>query len=95
MARSNDILNGGDDDDALDGGLGMDVLNGGAGNDSTSLSDGAVAMIVTIDGVANDGAAGDTENVGTDVESVSPATATTPSPGPRHPTDSSAAPATT
>jgi Ca2+-binding RTX toxin-like protein len=70
----NDSISGGDGDDFLDdGGLGgdspaptggNDVLDGGAGSDSTSYSrGGATPVSLTLDGAANDGYAGETDNL--------------------------------
>ncbi len=64
-----DVVNGGAGDDELDGGPGADVLNGGDGNDVVSYS-GATPVLVTLDAIANDGAAGEGDNVGNDVEDI-------------------------
>ena len=69
--------NGGGDD--FVGGPGADSIGGGPGSDSVSYAnnfsgigepDPLAGVSVTLDGVANDGAAGEGDNVGTDVESV-------------------------
>jgi Ca2+-binding RTX toxin-like protein len=65
----NDTINGAGGDDELDGGPGADVLNGGEGSDSVAYADSA-AVSVTLDGVANDGVAGEGDNVGADVEDI-------------------------
>src|SRR3954452_23878806 len=74
-----DTINGGDGNDALSGGDGDDTLNGGAGADSVSGGDGidrafvttdGAAVSVSLDGVANDGAPGEGDNVQPDVENV-------------------------
>jgi hypothetical protein len=65
----NDVVNGGGGDDELDGGPGADVLNGGDGSDSVAYA-GAASVSVTLDGVANDGVAGEGDNVGNDVEDI-------------------------
>lgn len=77
-----DTLNGGADDDdlrggagndVLAGGSGADILNGGADLDTVTYATSAVANTVTLDGVADDGAAGEGDNVGgtgNDVENV-------------------------
>ena len=74
-----DSLRGGDGSDRLDGGPGRDEMFGGGGIDSAELSDefpggdGAPTIrdqSVTLDDVANDGAAGEGDNVGADVEDV-------------------------
>jgi Ca2+-binding RTX toxin-like protein len=79
-AVGNDTLRGGAGDDLLFGGGGDDVLlggvaadgadgfSGGAGNDTVDYGARASAITVTIDDVADDGAAGEGDNVGTDVE---------------------------
>lgn len=65
----NDVINGGGGDDELDGGPGADVLNGGPGDDVVSYS-GTTGVSVTLDGMANDGAPGEGDNVGADVEDI-------------------------
>ena len=65
----NDVVNGAGGNDELDGGPGADVLNGGDGSDAV-LYDGSTGVSVTLDGVANDGAAGEGDNVGADVEDI-------------------------
>jgi Ca2+-binding RTX toxin-like protein len=66
----NDTLSGGDGDDTLSGGAGADTLSGGNGSDSVSYAGAAVPVRVTLDGLAGDGAAGENDNVGADVENV-------------------------
>jgi len=69
--QGNDTLNGGGGDDTLDGGLGADVFNGGVGsNDVAYYALRPQALNISIDGVANDGAAGEGDNVGLDVENL-------------------------
>ncbi len=79
-----DKLTGGLGDDLLDGGPGIDdlgqikvadgadVLVGGAGVDQVSYATRAAGdpLSVTLDGLANDGSAGEGDNVGSDVENV-------------------------
>jgi Ca2+-binding RTX toxin-like protein len=74
-----DTLNGGADPDTLIGGLGADTLIGGAGTDALSGGDGidtasyaerATAVTVTLDGLANDGGAGENDAVASDIESA-------------------------
>jgi Ca2+-binding RTX toxin-like protein len=65
----NDTVNGGDGDDFLTGGAGTDVLSGGAGIDGVSLTSTS-SIAVTLDGLPNDGAPGENDNVLTDVEDV-------------------------
>jgi Ca2+-binding RTX toxin-like protein len=65
-----DTLNGDTGDDALVGGTGADAFNGGAGVDLADFSTRLSAVTISIDGVANDGFPGETDNVKTDVENV-------------------------
>ena len=65
-----DILNGAGGDDRLVPGLGVDVVQGDAGQDSVSYSERSAAVNVTLDGVANDGEAGEADLVGVTVEQV-------------------------
>ena len=69
-AGGNDTLNGGDGDDVLNGGGGADTVSGGNGIDSVSYAGATVAVRVTLDGLAGDGAAGENDNVQGDVENV-------------------------
>lgn len=64
----NDFLLGGAGEDELDGGPGADAISGGGDRDSVSYADAPVT--VTLDGVADDGAAGEGDNIGADVEDV-------------------------
>ncbi len=74
--EGNDLLDGGAGEDTLDGGGGADVYRGGDGIDSADVigtTQGrsfAVNLSVTLDDIANDGAAGERDNVGSDVEDV-------------------------
>ncbi len=65
----NDTLSGAGGDDEFDGGPGADSFSGNEGSDAVSYS-GGTPVDVTIDGVANDGAAGEGDNVGLDVEDL-------------------------
>lgn len=65
-----DTLIGLEGDDDLDGGLGGDVLRGGGGIDAATYAGRAGAVAVTIDGRADDGEAGEGDNVSTDIEDV-------------------------
>lgn len=59
----NDELRGGSDGDTLDGDIGTDLLNGGTGVDTASYATRVGAnLTITLDGVANDGAAAGAEN---------------------------------
>ena len=65
----NDVINAGGGDDDIDGGPGADVINGGDGTDSVSYP-GTAGVDVNIDGFPNDGALGEGDSVGADVEDV-------------------------
>jgi hypothetical protein len=65
----NDALLGLAGDDELDGGPGADGISGGAGADDSVSYTGA-PVNVTLDGQANDGAAGEGDNVLPDVEDI-------------------------
>ena len=65
----NDQLDGAEGSDQLDGGAGADVLRGGGGLDSV-IYGGAVAVKVTINGLADDGAVGEGDLVADDVEAI-------------------------
>lgn len=70
----NDVMNGDDGNDTFDEGSaanGSDVMNGGAGIDTVDYSARTVALVVTMDGVAaNDGEAGENDNVKADIENL-------------------------
>jgi hypothetical protein len=74
-----DILRGGAGNDAIDGGSGRDTIEGGTGTDATSGGDGTDVVsyedragtepvTISLDGAANDGAPGENDAVGADVE---------------------------
>ncbi len=77
-----DSLSGGSGRDSVQGGAGDDTIpdagadtdpdsfSGGAGTDLIDYSDAAVGVTVTLDGLANDGGAGEADNVGADIEDV-------------------------
>jgi Ca2+-binding RTX toxin-like protein len=67
-----DTLTGNALDNDLDGGLGADVLSGGAGTDTADYGDRTADVLVSLDGVANDGEDGERDSVGPggDVENV-------------------------
>jgi Ca2+-binding RTX toxin-like protein len=67
----NDTLAGDDGDDVVAGGRGSDRLGGGAGNDTADYDEAASPVTVVLDGSANDGEAGERDNVLTDVENIS------------------------
>jgi Ca2+-binding RTX toxin-like protein len=66
------VLDGGTGDDVLRGLLGPDHLAGGAGSDLTTYSERSASepVDVSLDGTANDGAAGEGDLVGADVEAT-------------------------
>ena len=75
----NDTVIGGDGQDALFGEAGVDVLMGGANRDTydggteldtVSYGDHELPVAASLDGVANDGEAGENENVGATVENL-------------------------
>ena len=66
----NDTLRGNGGADVMDGGGGADTFAGGSEQDTVDYSSRTTPVTVTIDGVANDGAAGENDNVGTDVDIV-------------------------
>jgi Ca2+-binding RTX toxin-like protein len=68
--EGDDALDGGEGDDHLDGGGGADAISGGAGRDGVNYSRRTAALNVSLDGNADDGAAGEGDNVAEDVERV-------------------------
>lgn len=66
----NDTLNGLDGNDVLDGGFGTDILNGGAGIDTADYSSRTHHLVLDLDGVADDGAVGEKDRIGTDIENI-------------------------
>ena len=66
----NDYLAGGNGNDSLNGGAGTDILRGGAGSDIAWSDYQTLNETVTLDDIANDGVAGENDNVRSDVESV-------------------------
>src|SRR5204862_2764067 len=66
----NDTLNGLAGNDTLDGGLGSDFLVGGSGNDTADYSQRTENVTLNADGVANDGALGENDNIQGDVETL-------------------------
>ncbi len=65
-----DYLAGDAGNDRLDGGLSGDNLNGGDGRDLADYSSRAVGVVVSLDGVVNDGAPGENDFIASDVEGV-------------------------
>jgi Ca2+-binding RTX toxin-like protein len=67
----NDSLQGGDGIDTLVGGLGADDMTGGPGTDNADYSGAPVPLSVNaFDNQPNDGAAGESDNVHSDVEVI-------------------------
>jgi Ca2+-binding RTX toxin-like protein len=76
----NDTLRGGNGDDTLNGGDGNDtfttgaiadgndVMIGGAGTDTADYSTRTAAVTLSLNATADDGATGETDNIGSDVE---------------------------
>lgn len=81
-ASGNDSIAGDFGTDSIDGGSGdddfrtssgdveTDVYTGGPGTDRISYQNALAPLSVTLDGTANDGVAGENDNVGPDVEDV-------------------------
>ena len=68
-----DVLSGGDGDDTFVAGPtadGGDALAGGAGRDTADYSLRTANLAISLDDVANDGAAGELDNVASDIEIV-------------------------
>jgi Ca2+-binding RTX toxin-like protein len=77
-----DAIAGGDGDDTPTGGAGNDffdegaaangseAIGGGSGNDLVTYGSRAAGVVVTMDGVFDDGEAGESDSVGTDVENA-------------------------
>ena len=65
-----DVLDGGAGNDVMVGGAGADTFAGGPGTDTVSYAREPLPVTVTADGQANDGEAGEGDNVGFDVETV-------------------------
>ena len=62
--KGNDSILGGDSNDTLDGGAGgADLLSGGTGLDTANYSTRNDNLNISLDGVANDGATGEKDNV--------------------------------
>jgi len=60
----------GSGNDTLDGAGGADELRGGDGVDTSTYASRSAAVVVTLDDVADDGEAGEKDNVRSDVENV-------------------------
>jgi Ca2+-binding RTX toxin-like protein len=78
-AFGNDLEDGGAGDDDIgyspgvshDDDQGADLLRGGDGADRLRLSGHSGGMTITLDGQANDGAPGEGDNIGSDIEKIS------------------------
>jgi hypothetical protein len=66
----NDRIDGAAGDDDLDGGPGADDMHGGSGVDSALYGGRSAPVAVTLDNVADDGEAGEKDNVHSDVEQL-------------------------
>lgn len=64
-----DELTGTPWDDTIRGGAGADTISGGNGNDTTDYSERAAAVVVSLDGVVNDGQPGEGDVLG-GIESI-------------------------
>jgi hypothetical protein len=65
-----DTLSGGAGRDTLDGGLGTDQMNGGDGDDTATYEDRTAPLVLSLDGVANDGEPGENDALAADIEDV-------------------------
>jgi hypothetical protein len=72
LETGNDVKNGGDGNDRIIASRdpGNDVYTGGAGVDLLDFSDASAGVSVSLDGEADDGPAGETDNAGTDIENI-------------------------
>lgn len=73
--HGNDAVRGGDGDDDLDYSPeyeldGSDLVEGGTGSDAFGYFGRTISVSVSLDGQANDGQAGENDNVGADIEGV-------------------------
>ena len=66
----NDSLNGGAGNDSLQGETGADVFIGGTGTDTAKYSEKTTGLTIDIDNKADDGAAGENDNIKSDVENI-------------------------
>ncbi|GAA4677392.1 calcium-binding protein [Phytohabitans rumicis] len=65
-----DTVNGAGGNDTLVGDWGTDQLTGGTGSDTASYRNHKAAVTASLDGVANDGAAGENDMIAVDVENL-------------------------
>jgi Ca2+-binding RTX toxin-like protein len=68
--HANDVIYGGDGDDHITGSKGSDFISGGAGYDIVTYADKTAGINVSFDGVANDGNAGEGDNVQDDIDEI-------------------------
>ncbi|MEU7838597.1 MULTISPECIES: calcium-binding protein [unclassified Nonomuraea] len=66
----NDSLTGGPGNDDLRGGVGVDTYAGGSGQDVVSYAEKGEPVKASLNGVADDGIAGEQENIPNDVEDI-------------------------
>ncbi len=67
----NDSLSGGDGNDTLEPGAGADTVQGGAGtHDAVSYAGETTPVSLSLDGIANDGAVGESDNLGAGIEDL-------------------------
>ena len=66
----NDSLYGEDGNDTLVGGLGADIMSGGRGVDAVTYAHMTVGVTVTLDKIADDGAAGENDQARPDIENI-------------------------
>jgi hypothetical protein len=66
----NDSLNGGSGNDSLQGETGADVFIGAAGTDTAKYSEKTKGLTLDIDNSADDGIAGEKDNIKSDVENI-------------------------
>ena len=64
------MLSGGAGDDTLRGGAAADTFAGGPGEDLVTYDDRTASVSATLNGLADDGAAGEGDRIGTDIEDV-------------------------
>ncbi len=69
-AFANDLNGGSAGNDTLVGGTGTDTYTGGSGSDTVSYAEHTSDVSASIDATANDGAAGELENIPSDVENL-------------------------
>jgi hypothetical protein len=64
------VLSGLDGDDTMDGGLGSDSLSGGDGADAVSYAGRSAPVVADLDGIADDGAPGENDQIALDIENL-------------------------